>query len=302
MQVVVSNALARAAQSRGRRGQVLVEFAIIALVLYLLLAGTFEFGRAIYSAEVLQHTADVCARELSRTPLKADSSFTDALKAPTVAQQVYDPSKLVLVNPPQDPDAFQAYVSALPIVNQQLITLMVQDVVEGQPVLRYPGAIAKGQQGTFPFLNSPYTVVIPLVSRDAAGNETFNNEWADVVEEIKDPADAMSPFSIASPKRGIVALRFNYPYQAATLTAYGHGASGTENNPVQVNASLDAITSATSYGVNVALVAPDENDPLHQPTFSGTLGLGKQYAMTKVVRPYRKVLSAQAIYRREVFN
>ena len=52
-----------------RRGSVLVEFALIALVLYLILAATLEFGRALFGAQVLQQAADIAAREISRTPL-----------------------------------------------------------------------------------------------------------------------------------------------------------------------------------------------------------------------------------------
>src|SRR5437763_1360291 len=52
-----------------RQGAVLVEFALIALVLYLLLAVTIEMGRSLYSAQLVQQAADVAAREISRTPL-----------------------------------------------------------------------------------------------------------------------------------------------------------------------------------------------------------------------------------------
>ena len=36
--------------------------------------------------------------------------------------------------------------------------------------------------------------------------------------------------------------------------------------------------------------------------YGGHYGLGQQVAWNQVVRPYRRVLSAQAIYRREVFQ
>ena len=37
-------------------------------------------------------------------------------------------------------------------------------------------------------------------------------------------------------------------------------------------------------------------------TYSGPYGLGRQFAFVREVRPYRKLLSAQAIFRREVFQ
>ena len=51
---------------RGRRGSVLVEFALIALILYLILAATIEFGRALMAAQLLQQAADIAAREVVR--------------------------------------------------------------------------------------------------------------------------------------------------------------------------------------------------------------------------------------------
>ena len=46
-------------RGRNRRGSVLVEFALIALLLYLILAATLEFGRALFGAQVLQQSTDV---------------------------------------------------------------------------------------------------------------------------------------------------------------------------------------------------------------------------------------------------
>lgn len=50
---------------RGRRGSVLVEFALIALILYLILAATIEFGRALMAAQLLQQAADIAVREVA---------------------------------------------------------------------------------------------------------------------------------------------------------------------------------------------------------------------------------------------
>ena len=43
-------------------------------------------------------------------------------------------------------------------------------------------------------------------------------------------------------------------------------------------------------------------DPDAVGTYAGRFGLGKQLAFGKSVRPFRRLLSAQAIYRREVFQ
>lgn len=296
-----------------RRGQVLVEFAFIALVLYLLLAGTLEFGRAIFCAQVIQHTGDLCAREISRAPLPAMSpNLYAALEEDTVLKQIYDPSYLVI-----DLDAhgndLDAYFANLPIVNQQLRPVMVVDYIGATKVLRYPGAVATGSQGTYPFTNTAFTVVIPVITHDANGNETFdpNGNWANVVEEIA-PSSGSS-FPITSPQRGIVALRINYPYQAATLAGYALKNPNTPNGdtdlskPVLVS-SLDSTAtgmfqkSTGPIPVNLVATNPPPTDPNRAWPTSGNLGLGSLYAQAKTVRPYRKILSGQAIYRREVFN
>ena len=89
---------------RVRRGQSLVEFAVVSLVLYMLLAAILTFGHTIYVAQGLQTAADLGARELSRTPLPATIdeggatrafNFDDAMQANEVRGSIYDPQYLV---------------------------------------------------------------------------------------------------------------------------------------------------------------------------------------------------------------
>src|SRR5580693_1602057 len=51
----------RGSAARLRRGQALVEFALVALVLYLLIAFVLDFGRAIYGTQIIQGAADLAA-------------------------------------------------------------------------------------------------------------------------------------------------------------------------------------------------------------------------------------------------
>ena len=60
---------------RGQRGAALVEFALVSLVLYLLLAGMIEFGRLMFDANALQDVARVAARELALAPVRATATF-----------------------------------------------------------------------------------------------------------------------------------------------------------------------------------------------------------------------------------
>src|SRR5204863_3492711 len=64
---------------RRERGAALVEFALVSVVLYLMLAGTIEFGRLMFDANSLQDVARVAARELALAPLRANVTFDYAL-------------------------------------------------------------------------------------------------------------------------------------------------------------------------------------------------------------------------------
>src|SRR6185503_11740547 len=70
---------------RPERGAALVEFALVSLVLYLLLAGAIEFGRLMFDANALQDVARVAARELAVAPIRADATFDYALSCDPVS-------------------------------------------------------------------------------------------------------------------------------------------------------------------------------------------------------------------------
>ena len=48
--------------------------------------------------------------------------------------------------------------------------------------------------------------------------------------------------------------------------------------------------------------APLQSGGILAGTYGGQYGLGAQGVMVQTVRPFRRVISAQAIYRREVFS
>jgi hypothetical protein len=89
-----------------------VEFALVSLVLYLMLAGTVEFGRLMFAANALQDVARVAARELSVAPFGAGVTLDEALASDIGRQQIFDPACLVVdLNDPAvaaDPEAFFA--------------------------------------------------------------------------------------------------------------------------------------------------------------------------------------------------
>ncbi|MCA9421539.1 MAG: pilus assembly protein, partial [Nitrospira sp.] len=58
-----------------QRGGILIEFAFLSLVFYVLVALVVDIGRMVFAAQVLQDAARVAARELSLVPLPAAMTF-----------------------------------------------------------------------------------------------------------------------------------------------------------------------------------------------------------------------------------
>jgi hypothetical protein len=199
---------------------------------------------------------------------------------------------------------------------------MFNDTVGGVPLLRYPGALLTSTttSGTKPGY-SGYTVAVPLVtSAPGASPETI--EWHGVLEEITD-ANGNGAFSVAATppsglSGGLVAVRLNYPFQAATMAGY---------QPPPVNANGETLPNlstpmlADDAGVTATNTPPGGGEPVapdpppsdagsgaaYAGPYGGTYGLGEMglYGGTPMggtVRPFRRVISAQAVFRREVFG
>ncbi len=316
------------------RGAALVEFALVSLVLYLLLAGTIEFGRLMFDANALQDVARVAARELAVAPIRADATFDYALSCDAASDpdclvdlksRIFDPACLVVdLSDPAvaaDPDG---YFAAMPVVNRALRTLMITEP-QRPNLLRYAGALMGDATGLACSAMGPngqasptgLTVGIPLVNeRDAAGAESIT--WVPVVQEIRSAENAecpeRGPFSLIYlatqdecgalsadplPDRGLAAVRINYPYQAATLSAF-QPSIPTDIDPLPPN--IGNVINAEDGAVQQNNSAPGSaiDDGAIGP-YAGAYGLGRQYALAgRTVRPFRKLISVQAIYRREV--
>jgi hypothetical protein len=298
----------RWAMSRQRRGQSLVEFALVALVLYLVFAAIIEFGRTLFVAQVAQSAADLAAREIARTPLPANWTFEKVLEAPDqnnpadprhLAHSVYSEDYLAIVVEQNNP---------LPGVNRSLLPLMMISRVGNVTLLRYPGALVTSS--TAP---SGFTVMIPVVlSRD--GGETIR--WVRVIEDIQagepeqppddDPAD---PFNVVSPERGLVALRINYPFQAATMSSFQPNPAGPFEPSVGIHIADDgSVIESNAVPNGGTLVAPDPQGGDYGGTYGGAYGLGEHGALNSPqlasgfpLRPYRRVISVNAMALREVF-
>jgi hypothetical protein len=286
------------------RGGVLLEFALISLAFYVLIALVVDIGRMVFSAQVLQDAARVAARELSLVPLPPGMTFDQALEDPAVTAQIFDPGLLVIDLDAfgSDDAAFQTYMDQLPMVNKMLRPLMIFDQVEvggaTRRLLRFPGALLND-----PSAPSGLGVGIPRVeSRGAEGVETIR--WVPVLEEMTNGSFSLVPPDPANPppQRGLVAVRINYPFQAAMLTGFQQASGGL------FESNLANRIQAADESVGDTANAPSRGTPFgagelpETGVYGGRFGLGGQFAFGgELLRPYRRLLSAQAISRREVF-
>ena len=104
-----------------RRGGVAVEFALISLALYLVVASMISLGRWMAVQQSAQDAARFAARECALFPLPAGMGFAQALGNADFRAAVYNPDLVVVdidANPPGD--ALNQFFAALPPVNQAL--------------------------------------------------------------------------------------------------------------------------------------------------------------------------------------
>lgn len=288
------------------RGQALVEMAFLLPLLVIIIGATLSFGLFFFQANVLQQAVDVTAQEISRMPFSPtaelglgdlDADSTTVMYDAQFRAQIYDEQYLII----HDDDwagyaSFQDYMDTLPLLNRLLAPVMVRDLTYAGGVTRFPGAIVTNNN------TGNETVLIPIIGYDENGNESLI-DWVAPVEEIR-PAGAEGPFSVIATRTspsfvpGMVALRINYPAQSTTLINRV-GADGE----VIVDAD-DSTVGDGNTGSNYSLAVSGETGPADTTIHSGRYGLGRQAALLvkNGVRPYRKVMSVQAIYRREVFQ
>ncbi len=264
-------------QTDRRQGGALVEFALVSLIFYLLFAATIEFGRLIFAAQVLQDVARVAARELAVTPLPAAVTFDEALALPAVRERVWDSAQLI-VNATNDA-TLEAGFAALPLVNRALRPLFIPDKIGDTSVLRYPGALV-------PDATVPVWGLRVMIPKEVPGGGYVMRS---VLQEVRgDPGDpATGPFSATSlaVPNSIAAVLVQYPFQAASMSAF------TPQPPEP--------SGAPAPTVGFVVPAPADT-PIG--TYTGENGLGAQAAFGQKVRPYRRILTGQSFFRREVLE
>ena len=300
----------------GRRGQVLLEFAVVAFLMTLLLGAMLAFGFLFYSANIVQQAADVGAQELARHPFNPTGTFTEGLDDSGLFDEKFLYCQIGGLGEEDLPDGYNPndyyeLQDQMPLINRLLFPLYIYD--RDLNAIRYPGTVVERTS------DSELTVLIPIVgTRDETTGVENITEWRKVVEEITPLGEDEGPYSINSTTTGqldtgMVALRINYPYQSAALVAYQQkdsdgnvlevsDAVGRDDiTNVVIQANDDAVTNATLPD-GYSLTTPTFDATTYGLAHRGEFGLGSLQAHATTVRPFRKVITAQGIYRREVFE
>ncbi len=281
--------------NRGQRGSVLVEFSLIAVSLSLLIALVVDVARMVFIAQVLQETARVAARELSLVPLSPAITFEQALQHPRVKRRIYDPAALVIeMDQFEDLEHLEEFMTALPIVNRMLRPLMVREWIRHdghrQEVLRFPGVLM--QEDTDKAEQS-WSIAVPGTGMTGLLNAS-TVKWMSVLEEIREnPDDPRSgSFSLHGAQHGslsgLIALRVNYPLRLMFMNWL----------PLSALPESVAILSVAEPGAHANVQLPTDD------TSSGneiTRFISKKIVADSSM-DYHQVLSAQAVFRREIFQ
>lgn len=259
---------------RSERGAVLVEFALVALALALLLSASAEFGRLM----VMWNAVQVVARAAEAAIPAHDPMTPGSLQASV--DMVYDPGLLVVDVTAMTQQEIDAFFSGAPLVNRALKALMYVETVpgDGTKLLRWPGALLAD-------INSPsmLTVGVPqLTSRGLGAPDQIT--WKPVIEVDE----------------ALGQVRVNYPFQGLFTDFQSNPDGPYESNIENAVAAddsddgVDQTNDVTAIGPGVSLLA---DSPTPVGPYAGPYGLGRQYAFATVVRPFQWILQGTAIPR-----
>ena len=197
----------------------------------------------------------------------------------------------------------------MPPGNRVLRPLMIADQLGSNGMIRYPGALLRRTGVSVSASSdcsegSAFTVGIPELQGTTA-------RWRAVVE----PAQGRNNdrYALVDGGGGWADVRVNYPFQSAGLLPWretgavdpgtGQPATALETYVPDSQISDDGLAA-----LGAARTAPAQPLPGPPRPYSGALGRGTVYSplagtdgSAQPVRPYRRLLSASAGFRRELF-
>ncbi|MFK7895275.1 MAG: TadE family protein [Myxococcota bacterium] len=302
------------ARERNRaRGSVLAEFALLSFVVWLLLAGVLEIGRALTAQQLLQHAARTMAREMARLALPANWGFEDAAGSPDFRQNVLDDRFLVIdsgllarcghadFGQAGHNTGMDALFTGLPIGNRLLRPLMIGDRRGSEQMLRYPGALLVRDTPPSASCDDGSRYAVGIAELDEGAGQVI---WHPVVENSASAGAPGVDFPLAD--GGWVGLRVNYPFQSAGLLAAEQTGVLDPRTGRETQRLIDADQALSDVGLD-ALGGEFSESEEEGGAYAGLRGLGRLYAMpdttgrARAIRPYRRLLAAQAGFRRELF-
>lgn len=301
---------------RTTEGAALVEFALISLAFYLLFAGTVELGRLMILNQGLQEATQTAAKQFAQAEFPANYTFEQAMfdpvtPDPVLDTPVYDPRALVIdLTALPEGTQIDDVMATLPVINQSMQFLMIlEDVdVEGQSrrLFRMPGTLLINDgfaQNSIPSNPLGLYVQIPkVVGRTADGQEII--EWVNVLEEIRadnsfaaaDTGSFSALPTFPGQRTNYSAVRINLPFHSPILSAFMTTADDGLTTPVEAVGVSGLVNPEDQFGRLIGDIADDDS------LYGGEYGLGRNLSMGTRVRPFRRLLSAQAIRTRDLVS
>lgn len=284
-----------------RRGQALVEFAIISFVLSAMLAGML--GIMVMALGSFQN--NIAAESAGRVLNKVlDYDLADASEVYTALatgpSPLYEERHLILT-----PSEFydSAFKASLPPINRMLLSNFVFDVDRNQ--YRHPGAVVINADGD-------ETVLIPLLPSASLGaaNGIDRADSVSTASSFPVALDWVAPVTVADvfppldptaadPPPRSCTIAFFYPSQPGSMidleqTFDSEGRAIFQDPVVADDSSLSLSGLPTGYSF-----APPVPSSGIASTSRGQFGLGESFAFTISVRPFRLVFETATTFQLE---
>ncbi len=307
----------------------LLEFALVMGVLWMLVAGTIELGRMVAAGHLIQGAARSVARSMALEPTGANTSFAMAI------QNFFDPDYLVIdmaacraldITPEQLARGDEAEeFDGLPLLNRLLFPLMIREDrdVDGEErsFLRYPGTLVR-------HLSAPpakpcataYTVAVPELRSEGGSTRVC---WHRVVEELVSGGTDGTRFALscAGEPCGMAGVQVRFPFQSAAFPAWRETGEilpdgrpqqrvaawneGAPGEPISASGGSEGCSDLSGKFDNTARVGILGIEDGRVDAYGGPLGLGALRVLPEIAsgpsRAYRKVLAGSALYPREGF-
>ena len=284
-----------------RRGQAMVEFAIISFVLTAMLAGFL--GIIVMGLGSFQNNiaAESAGRLLDQRLDNTDETLTSSERVYAKLKEldIYDEAALIVSRDKWYDPAFR---EELPEINRALLGNYIFDpdlVPDGETetgAFRYPGAVVRNsaneQTVLIPLLKDTVSPVVKGIDRTIV-LKTLTGDHNPVSDDWVGPVTVSK--SDDENKYWIVIF---YPSQPGSMLNLEivRDVDGRIISQTPVEADDSAI-SLSALPTGYTFDTPAVNPNIDASTSRGKYGLGQTFAFLKAVRPYRRVFESASVFR-----